>query len=132
MRYIDRIRWQCRLGAGNPALAVPGDSGESVTYGRLASYLDNARRRLRERGARPRAVYGLLVGDALLHIVLMLALEDIGAATVTLSDPETAETWPLAGILSDRDIVKSAFPVWRAHPNWLHMGGEEPQSGTAA
>src|SRR5882672_5663161 len=124
MSFIDKIRWQCRLRPENPALLLPG-SARAVHYGRLAHHFNSVCRRLSEIGIVPGAVYGLLLDDALLHIVLTLALEELGAGTVVLNDTDIPQDWNLGAILTDRDVIKSHCPIQRVHVNWLHGDGHD-------
>jgi len=124
MSFIDRIRWQCRLRPENPAQLLPG-AAATATYGRLAHYLNSICRRLNEIGIVPGTVYGLLLDDALLHIVFTLALEELGAGTVLLHDMEIPQDWNLGTIFSDRDAVNSHRPIQRIHANWLHGDGDD-------
>lgn len=124
MSFIDRIRWQCRLRPENPALLLPGAAG-TVTYGRLAYHLNSVCRRLNEIGIVPGTVYGLLVDDALLHIVFTLALEELGAGTVVLHDMDIPQDWNLGAVFTDRESVNSERPMQRVHVNWLHGDGDD-------
>ncbi len=128
MTFIDKIRWQCRMRPENPALSLPGASRGTVSYGRINYHLDSVSRKLSEIAIVPGTVYGLLLSDPLLHIVLTLALEELGAATMFLHDLDIPEDWKLSAIFSDREIVKSNWPTQRVHANWLHGEGNYPRS----
>ena len=78
---------------------------------------------LREFGAVRGAVYGLLVKDALLHLVLSLALDELGAATMALYDLKLPSAWTFAAILSDREVEESAWPLVPVDMNWLQGDG---------
>ena len=120
MTFVDRIRWQCRMRPEKPALSLPGSSRATVSYGQLSHHLDSVRRKLSEVAIVPGAVYGLLMTDPLLHVVLTLALEELGAATMFLNDLDIPHDWKLSAIFSDREIAKSNWPIQRVHANWLH------------
>jgi acyl-coenzyme A synthetase/AMP-(fatty) acid ligase len=123
MPYVDRIRWQCRIRPQEPALALPSPSQGVVTYAALGRCLNNAGRHVREMGVVPGAVYGLLVKDALVELVLSLALDELGAATMALRDLEIPSAWPFAAILSDREVEDSAWPLVRVDRDWLRGDG---------
>jgi len=119
MPYVDRIRWQCRIRPREPALALPSSTQDVVTYAGLERCLNNAGRRLREMGVVPGAVYGLLVKDALVQLVLSLALDELGAATMALHDLKIPNVWTFAAILTDREVDSGAWPIVRVGRDWL-------------
>jgi len=57
------------------------------------------------------------------NIVATLALEHVGAASVSLPDVEFVEAWPLAGILTDDATSNSRFTVERIDLDWLQGEG---------
>jgi acyl-coenzyme A synthetase/AMP-(fatty) acid ligase len=126
MTFIDKIRWQCRLRPHEPALALPAPANDIVTYGQLETCLNNASRKLLEMGVVPGGVYALLVNDALLHLVLSLALEELGAATMAVYDLNLPKKWPFAAVLTDRPINEAAWPVVRVDFDWLRGDGKPP------
>ena len=75
-------------------------------------------------GVVPGRVYGLLVKDALLHLVLSLALEEFGAGTMAVYDLKLPKTWPFAAILSDRTVGESVWPVVPVDLGWLRGDGK--------
>jgi acyl-coenzyme A synthetase/AMP-(fatty) acid ligase len=103
-----------------PALSV---SGATVTYARLNHCIANVCSRLAAFEIVPGSVYGVHVSGDLLHIVTTLALELLGAATVMIQEPESMRDWPLAAILSDREIVDNAIPIHRIEGDWLRGAG---------
>jgi long-subunit acyl-CoA synthetase (AMP-forming) len=80
---------------------------------------------LNEIGIVPGSVDGLLLDDALLHIVFTLALEELGAGTVVLHDMDIPQDWNLGAVFTDRESVKSERPIQRVHVNWLHGDGDD-------
>jgi acyl-coenzyme A synthetase/AMP-(fatty) acid ligase len=123
MTFVDRIRWRCRLHPHEPALVLPAPSSEVVTYSDLERALNNASRKLNAVGVVPGTVYGLLVNDRLLHLVLSLALEELGAASMALYDLNLPKQWPFTAVLSDREATDSAWPVVPVDPAWLQGDG---------
>jgi long-chain acyl-CoA synthetase len=127
MTFVDRIRWRCHLHPHEPALALPAPSREIVSYGRLEHYLNNACRSLIATGIVPRTVYGLLVKDPLLHLVLSLALEELGAGSMSLYDLNLPRSWPFTAILTDRDAAGAAWPTIAVDANMLQGDGAPPR-----
>ena len=132
MSYVDRIRWQCRIRAGEPALALPGPDQRIVTYGELGAAWNNAGRRLREFKIIPGAVYALLVKDPLLQLVLALALDELGAANMIIYDLKLPKAWPFPAILSDREVAESPWPVLLVDNSWLLGDGDPAQQDIIA
>ncbi len=124
LTFIDKIRWQCRLRPHEPALALPAPANDIVTYGQFEQCLNNVCRNLHAMGVVPGGVYGLLVKDALLHLVLSLALEEFGAGTMAVYDLNLPKTWPFAAILSDRTVGESAWPIVPIDLSWLRGDGQ--------
>lgn len=124
MPYVDRIRWQCRIRPQEPALALPSPSQGVVTYAGLDRCLNNAGRHLLEMGVVPGAVYGLLVKDALVQLVLSLALDELGAATMALNDLNIPKNWEFATILTDYELEEAAWPIVRVDRDWLRGDGK--------
>jgi acyl-coenzyme A synthetase/AMP-(fatty) acid ligase len=122
MTCVDRIRWQCRLYPEEPALALP-DIRDVITYGHLDNYLNNACRSLTAMGIVPGTVYGLVVKDPLLHIVLSLALEQLGAATMALPDLSIPDTWTFTAILRDTEVGDTARRTVAVDRTWLQGDG---------
>jgi acyl-coenzyme A synthetase/AMP-(fatty) acid ligase len=126
MTFVDRIRWRCLLHPHEPALVLPAPASEVVTYARLERSLNNASRALNAIGIVPGTVYGLLVGDPLLHLALSLALEELGAGSMTLYDLNLPKQWPFTAILSNRQVAESAWPVVPVDPTWLQGDAPAP------
>ena len=123
MPHVDRIRWQCRIRPREPALALPAPFQDVITYGQLDRCMNNVGRRLSEMGVVPGGVYGVLVKDALLHLVLSLALDELGAASMALHDLKIPTAWSLETILSDRDVDEANWPIVRVDRDWLRGDG---------
>ncbi len=124
MTVVDRIRWQCRLLPQEPALVLPYPSQEVVTYGRLDHYLNNACRNLRAIGIVPGTVYGIMVKDPLLQLVLSLALEELGAGTMALGDLKIPASWPFTAILRDREVGDTKRRTVPVDMSWLDGDGK--------
>jgi acyl-coenzyme A synthetase/AMP-(fatty) acid ligase len=126
LTFVDKIRWQCHLRPHEPALALPAPENEIVTYGRFEKCLNNVRGRLDTIGVVPGGIYALLVNDALLHLALSLALEEMGAATMAVYDLNLPRAWPFAAVLTDRAISDATWTVVRVDPDWLRGDRKPP------
>jgi acyl-coenzyme A synthetase/AMP-(fatty) acid ligase len=126
LTFVDKIRWQCHLRPHEPALALPAPDNEIVTYGEFETCLNNVRRNLDAMGVVPGGTYALLVNNALIHLALSLALEEMGAATMAVYDLNLPKTWPFAAVLTDRAISDATWPLVRVHPDWLRGDGRPP------
>jgi acyl-coenzyme A synthetase/AMP-(fatty) acid ligase len=124
MTIVDKIRWQCRLLPNEPALVLPHPSQEVVTYGRLDHYLNNVRRNLMAMGIVPGTVYGVMVKDPLLQVVLSLALEELGAGTAGLRDLDIPASWPFSVILRDREVGDTPRRTVLVDKSWLEGDGK--------
>jgi acyl-coenzyme A synthetase/AMP-(fatty) acid ligase len=130
MTFVDRIRWRCHLHPHEPALVLPAPSAAVVTYAKLQHHLNNVSNAVAAAGVVPKSVYGLLVKDPLLQLLLSLALEERGAASMKLYDLNLPETWPFAGIFTDQGIGYSHWPIIPAGAAWLGGSGEPPRFAT--
>jgi len=124
LTFVDKIRWQCRLLPQERALVLPLPSQEVVTYGLLDRYLNNASRNLRAMGIVPGTVYGVMVKDPLLQLVLSLALEELGAGTMALRDIGEPASWSFTAILRDREVGDTPRRTVPVDMSWLQGDGE--------
>ena len=81
-----------------------GPYRDTVSYYRLNLYVANIASRLNAVGVRPGETYGLRINDVLLHIVAMLAIEWLGAATVSLTPAANPKELGLLGVLHDDTV----------------------------
>lgn len=123
LTFVDKIRWQCRMIPQEPALVLPAPSQEIVTYGRLDHLLNNACRNLRAMGIVPGTVYGLIVTDPLLQLVLSLAFEELGAGTMALRDLTIPASWSFTAILHDKEIGDTPRRPMPVDRHWLEGDG---------
>jgi acyl-coenzyme A synthetase/AMP-(fatty) acid ligase len=123
MSVVDRILWQAHYSGDAPALSVPGPYRDVVTYARLRRHVANACSRLAPMGVVPGSVYGLHMTDNLLYIVLILALERLGAGSVTIPRMEQVAGWPLAGILYEGEPVATSVRIEKVDLSWLEGDG---------
>ena len=126
LTFVDKIRWQCRLRPDEPALALPSPENEIVTYGQFETCLNNVCRTLDAMGVVPGGIYALLVNNALLHLALSLALEELGAATMAVYDLNLPKKWPFTAVLTDRAVSNAAWPVVHVDTDWLRGDGKPP------
>ena len=136
MSFVSRIRWQGLYSGTEAALSIPGPYRDTVSYARLNLYISNVCWKLQSLGVVPGSLWGLHLSDTLLNIVATLAIEQMGAASVSVPEAEHVETWPLAGILSDADNIRASCPVEQVDLNWLQgeggFQGDERRLGRGA
>ena len=113
MNIGEQVEWHSVQAPQNAALSIPGPYRDTVSYFRLNALVQIAGGRLAEAGAAPSRSYGLWVQDALLHIVLLLALDRLGAASVSLTTTESAVALNLDAVLSDQDTA--------GKDNWIRV-----------
>jgi acyl-coenzyme A synthetase/AMP-(fatty) acid ligase len=101
----EQVEWHSIQAPQSAALSIPGPYRDTVSYFRLNAMIQIAGQRLVEAGAAPSRSYGLWVQDTLLHIVLLLALERLGAISVSLTSVESAVALSLDAVLSDQDTI---------------------------
>jgi acyl-coenzyme A synthetase/AMP-(fatty) acid ligase len=65
------------------ALCAPGPGIGLISYGRLANFVNNISRRLRKIGIAPGRVVAIAIQDPIFQVAIMLALTQLGAATVS-------------------------------------------------
>lgn len=123
MSFVARIIHQGLQNPSAPALSVSGRMPDIVTYGVLTRCIANVCRRLSKLGIEAGKLYGLHVSDDLLYIVMTLALEHLGAATVIVADPERVAGWPIAGIFVAGGTEAWAFPTESIDQAWLDGDG---------
>jgi long-chain acyl-CoA synthetase len=83
VNVVDPILFQCRSNAAQPAICAPGDNVEAMTYAQLEFMLNALTRAVLALGLQRGQVVGVLIGNKILHAVLLLALARIGVVTVS-------------------------------------------------
>src|SRR5882762_6306017 len=124
MNLAEQIRLQCVRKGSEPALSLGGPGPDTVSYGRLGRCVDGVCSRLHRLGAGPGSIYAIHTENRLMHVVLLLALERLGAATVSVGDLGECEMLRLTSVLSDRDSPPIGCPVLRVTGDWLQASGD--------
>jgi acyl-coenzyme A synthetase/AMP-(fatty) acid ligase len=119
---IDRIRWQALQCAVSPALSLPGRERRLVSYVRLILAIDAVTERLRAAALPPGAIVGLQLQDSLLHVVVTLALEQLGLASVALPARGLPEQFELAAIVSENAIQGAPCRTFQVDHRWMQGG----------
>lgn len=119
MTFAEKIRQQCQTGGSETALALGGGGPDAISYAKLGFLIDNMCARLARLNVRPGGVYGIVHRDTLLHVVSILALERLGAVTVTLKDLDQAKALGLAGAFVET-VSPRDYPVHRVDAAWLY------------
>lgn len=102
MNILDPIFLQAALDPLRPAVAYPGGL---ATYGMLARSANNVAANLIALGVRERQVCAIRIRDPLLHLLVVMGLGRMGAASLSLSDTKPLETFGLdiaASLVSER------------------------------
>jgi len=82
---LSLLRWHAAQSGHSPALSVPGHVPDAVSYARLLLMVERVAYRLHREGITAPALVGLELSDPLLHIVFTLALDGLGAGSLSLS-----------------------------------------------
>ena len=102
MNILDAVFLQAALDPLRPAVAYPGGL---ATYGMLARSANNVAANLLALGIRERQVCAIRIPDPLLHLLVVMGLGRIGAASLSLSDTKPIDTHGLevtASFVSER------------------------------
>jgi len=118
------IAWHAARMPGSTAIAEDGDF---VTWRRFAADLAAAARALEASGARPGTLIGVEHPRRYQHLLLLLACEVIGAATISLAlGQQLDETSRRCDLMfASRDPVEAGTPrTIVIGPNWLAGGSD--------
>ena len=91
-----------RHAAERPGAPAAVSNGRAVSYGQLQRWVTGFARALAAHGLPPRARVAIECGEQLLHLVLMLACERLGACTLSLVTADFASPLPF---LAEFDLV---------------------------
>jgi long-chain acyl-CoA synthetase len=121
---IDKIRFQCRAAPAKAALSIPGPAPRVISYATLERSLNILVRRLHESGVRDGQITALMISDPLLHIVTILALEQLGAVSLSLTGDTPPPELVLDRVLTDDLNVASSDTHVFLDNSWLEGSGE--------
>jgi acyl-CoA synthetase (AMP-forming)/AMP-acid ligase II len=85
MNVVEPILFHAKHDPPAPALCAPGTGLGTVSYARLARFINNVGHRAIGLGISPRQIVAIQVKDSVFHTVLALGLMHIGVATVSIS-----------------------------------------------
>jgi acyl-coenzyme A synthetase/AMP-(fatty) acid ligase len=83
VNIVEPILFQCRINGEQPAICAPGTNFEAMNYAQLEFMLNALTRAVLTHGFQRGQVVGVLIGNKILHVVLLLALARIGVVTVS-------------------------------------------------
>src|SRR6476619_4264324 len=127
MNVVEPILFQTRLNPLALAICVPGSKIESVTYGMLGGFIDNAMRSAIKAGISPGNLVATYIDDAILHIVWTLGLLRLGAVTLSLRSPKGVAGIKPDIILTDRiGQVSQEGTVLGVDLSWLEGSASPP------
>src|SRR5258706_2563756 len=84
MNIVDPILFQCRQQPPAAAICAPGPGIGLISYRRLESFIHNITRRLLSFGLQPGNVAAVSIDDVIFHTAIVLALTQLGVATISL------------------------------------------------
>jgi acyl-CoA synthetase (AMP-forming)/AMP-acid ligase II len=108
------------------AICVPGAAQPYMSYGRLASILDNVAHHARCAGLKRGDTVAVSVGDAVLDLVLTLGLMRIGVVTISPGALAMPREIPIDAILTDSARGTDAARSVAVDPGWTTGGGPPP------
>jgi acyl-CoA synthetase (AMP-forming)/AMP-acid ligase II len=124
MNIVEPIFAQCRNKPSELALCAPGRPFNLVSYARLQRSVNNICRRLISAGVTPRSRIGVLIEDPILHVMIVIALTQLGVVTVSAGIRDVR--WPikLDGAIADRHYEALAGQtVLMADAGWVEGDG---------
>ena len=128
----DQIRLNCKRLGSEPALSLGGLGPDIISYERLGYHVDAVSARLQHLGVVPGLIYGVHYEAPVTHVVLILALERLGAVSATVRDEADCNAIELAGVFSDRRFAGTRCRVTLVTGDWLFADPELAVPATRA
>jgi acyl-coenzyme A synthetase/AMP-(fatty) acid ligase len=119
MTNSEHLLLQFRKQGAAPALSFGGLGPDTVSYEKLGFHTAVMCGRLRRAGVVSGGVYGVVADDPLLHVVATLALEWLGAASVSLVTRGQLDAIKLTTIFTDRELERPGSPIVPLTTDWL-------------
>jgi 2,3-dihydroxybenzoate-AMP ligase len=125
MNIVEPIFAQCRNKPSELALCAPGTEFNLVSYVRLQRSVDNICRRIIAAGVAPTSRIAVVIGDPILHVMVVIALTRLGIITISANDGN--EAWPIAldGVVADQPLESRAAKTLVADAGWT-TGDDQP------
>jgi acyl-CoA synthetase (AMP-forming)/AMP-acid ligase II len=101
VNIIDPVLAQCRYQPDAPALCVPGEYHNVISYSRLERMIHNVARYAGRIGLRPGSVVVIFSDDPILHACLILGFAKAGLISVSGRNPQLPEELKIDAIVAD-------------------------------
>ena len=126
MNVVEPILFQAQHNAPAPALCAPGMALGLISYGRLAQFINNIGRRALTLGLRQDATVAVHVGEPIFHSAIVLALANIGVATLSVREPAFPSGLRVDAIVTDDRQIKpsGSIKVIHADMEWTQGDGQ--------
>jgi acyl-CoA synthetase (AMP-forming)/AMP-acid ligase II len=125
MNIIEPILAQCRNKPSELALCAPGTDFNLVSYARLQRSVNNICRRIISADIAPRSRIAVLIEDPVLHLMIVIALTQLGIVTA-FARPEVAHLpFRCDGVIVDQQYeALVGQTVLMADTTWTEGDGE--------
>ena len=119
MTVFEEIHRQFQSKGSEPALSFGGIGPDTISYRRLGHQIDVVAARLHRMGVIPGQIYGVAIEAPLMHIVMLFALERLGAANASVERLDQMNALTLAAVFTARDIPSPDCRVVRVGKDWF-------------
>jgi acyl-CoA synthetase (AMP-forming)/AMP-acid ligase II len=131
VNIVDAFLFQARHQPTALALCAPGMHYKTISYGRLAHFINNVGCRAISAGLKRGDVAAIVTGDPVLHLALVLGLTRVGVVTLSAMGKRPPAEIGIDVVLSER---ASDFPnagrMVIADQSWLSGPGYSPRFET--
>jgi acyl-coenzyme A synthetase/AMP-(fatty) acid ligase len=126
MNIVEPILFQARHNAPAPAMCAPGMALGLISYGRLAQFINNIGRRALALGLPPNAIVAIHVREPIFHSAIVLALANIGIATLSVREPAFPPGLRVDAIVTDDRQIRPAGSAKVIHidMDWTQGDGQ--------
>ena len=110
------------------AISIPGSRHNTVSYGRLESYVNNVGCRAVSLGLGRGDVVAIAVDDPVIHLALVLGLTRIGVVTLSMTSPRLPAEIRIDAAITDKPgDFQNAGRVILADQSWTMGAGHAPR-----
>ncbi len=128
MNIVDAFLFQARHQPTALAVCAPGLHYKTVSYGRLAHFVNNVGCRAVLAGLKRGDVVAVITGDPVLHLALVLGLTRIGVVTLSTGGRRLPTEFRIDAVASDQPgDFQNASRVIVADQTWTMGPGEAPK-----
>src|SRR5689334_22076504 len=108
MNVVEPILFQAKHNAPAPAMCEPGMALGVISYGRLVQFINNIGRHALTLGLRQDAIVAVHVREPIFHSAIVLALANIGVATLSIREPAFPAGLRVDALITDDRQVTAA------------------------